>query len=137
MDLIEIFNNHFPKISQKQIILFLILSILLAAVLIFMVQRKIIKTGQAVCIAGVFVWLYIVFLSTVFSRNPYPEMKYELMPFLVLCFYHTESQRIHGRGNIFECTSADAHGSAAVRGIWQTFWDDQDNCGRICSVVLY
>ena len=81
MDLIEIFNNHFPKISQKQIILFLILSILLAAVLIFMVQRKIIKTGQAVCIAGVFVWLYIVFLSTVFSRNPYPEMKYELMPF--------------------------------------------------------
>ena len=81
MDLIEIFNNHFPKISQKQIVLFLILSILLAAVLIFMVQRKIIKTGQAVCIAGVFVWLYIVFLSTVFSRNPYPEMKYELMPF--------------------------------------------------------
>ena len=42
--------------------------------------------------------------------------------FLVLCFYHTESQRIHGRGNIFECTSADAHGSAAVRGIWQTCW---------------
>ncbi len=25
--------------------------------------------------------MYIVFLSTVFSRNPYPEMKYELMPF--------------------------------------------------------
>ena len=43
--------------------------------------KKIIKSGQAVCAAGVFVWLFIVFLSTVFSRNPYQEMKYELMPF--------------------------------------------------------
>lgn len=94
MDLIEIFYNHFPKISSQQIVLFLFLSIILTAVLVFTVRKKIIKSGQAVCVAGVFVWLFIVFLSTVFSRNPYPEMKYELMPFWSYAYtlqYHSVS----------------------------------------------
>lgn len=53
----------------------------------------------------------------------------------VLCFYHTVSQCIHGRGNIFECAFADADGCTAVYGAWQTYWYTEDNSGGL--VVSY
>ena len=136
MDLIEIFYNHFPKISSQQIVLFLFLSIILTAVLVFTVRKKIIKSGQAVCVAGVFVWLFIVFLSTVFSRNPYPEMKYELMPFWSYAYtlqYHSVSMAEEIFLNVLLLMPMGVLLYAAFgRRI-----DYKNRGSRVCSVVLY
>ena len=66
------------------------------------------------------------FLSTVFSRNPYPQIN------MNKCLLGTI-----GRENIFECAFDDADGRAVVHGVWQTYWYSEDNSGRAGSVILY
>lgn len=81
MDLIEVLNEQFPVITGKQILIYMILIILLGTLLGAQICKKRLKGWQAVCLLAAFTYLYLVLLSTVYSREMLKERHCELMPF--------------------------------------------------------
>lgn len=81
MDLVEILNEQFPVITGKQILIYIILFILLGIFLSVLIYENHLKKWQAVCLLAAFSYLYLVLLSTVYSRQMLPERHCELVPF--------------------------------------------------------
>ena len=78
MDLYQIFITHNPAWTPKEIVVFSILFIIVAVLSGILVHRQRIVFSQAV--AGLLLWLFlgIVFGSTVFTRTPKSYHDYEL-----------------------------------------------------------
>lgn len=81
MDLIGALNGQFPVITGTQIIFFIILILLLGILLGVMIFKKRLKGWQAVCLLAAFSYLYLVLLSTVYSREMLQQRHCELIPF--------------------------------------------------------
>lgn len=84
MDLYQIFIAHNPAWIPQEIVVFSILFIIVATLSGILVRRQRIVFSQAVAGLLLFLFLGIVFGSTVFTRPPISYYDYELKLFLVL-----------------------------------------------------
>lgn len=81
MDLITIFTIHFPEISQIQIVIFMAMFLLLTIFFIYQMKMENMGIYQTILLLLAFSYLYLVLLSTVFSRQNYGIYQYKLIPF--------------------------------------------------------
>ena len=80
MDLYQIFITHNRLWSAREIIVFLVLLFLITGVLLIQLKRGKLKKIQFFAGVALYIFLSIVFASTVFTRTPGKRM-YELLPF--------------------------------------------------------
>lgn len=80
MDLYQIFITHNRLWSVREIIIFFVLLFLITGVLLIQLKRGKLKKIQFFAGIALYIFLSIVFASTVFTRTP-GERMYELLPF--------------------------------------------------------
>lgn len=80
MDLYQILITHNRPWTVREIIFFLILFLTLIGVLLKLLKRKKLSRMQFFCWIVLYIFLSIIFASTIFTRAP-EERRYELYPF--------------------------------------------------------
>jgi glycopeptide antibiotics resistance protein len=86
LDWIEILGYHLENLSAAEVLLGLFLAAVLAAYLTKRCQKGMLQSRQALCIWASFVYIYMVYLITIFSRSPRSEAEYMLTPFWSYAF---------------------------------------------------
>lgn len=81
MDLVGTFKVYFPVISGVQILIYLVILLGLGGVFLYQVRRGRMQIWQGGYLLLAFTYLYLVLLSTVYSRQPFEGKHYELVPF--------------------------------------------------------
>lgn len=78
MDLYEIFVHQNPTWSSKEIVCFMILLCLLMMTGFVLIKKNKIKIVQGIAVLLIYIFLFIVFASTVFTRIPTAGATYNL-----------------------------------------------------------
>ena len=86
MNWIEILGYHLENFSAIEILFGAGLTGTLALWLFGLRRRQQLQTRQVTCILAAFIYLYLVYLITVFSRSPGSESDYMLTPFWSYAF---------------------------------------------------
>lgn len=81
MDLVGTFKVYFPVISGVQILIYIVILLGLGGVFLYHVRKGRIQIWQGGCLLLSFTYLYLILLSTVYSRPPLEGRHYELVPF--------------------------------------------------------
>lgn len=72
---------YFPAMSGIQILIYSIILIGLGGAFLYQARKGRMHIWQGGCLLLAFTYLYLVFLSTVYSRTPFTGKHYELVPF--------------------------------------------------------
>lgn len=80
MDIYQILITHNRPWSFREIVAFMILFFIMSVVLLCLYKAKRIKSTQVIAVILLFLFLSVVFASTVFTRMP-GMRQYELIPF--------------------------------------------------------
>ena len=81
MDLYEIFIHQNPPWSSGETVCFAVFLCLFFMSVTVLVRKKKIKAVQGAAVLLIYIFLFVVFASTVFTRVPTPEPNYELQLF--------------------------------------------------------
>ena len=102
MDIYQIWTTYNPMWSEREIICFLVLMILVMAMVIQGIQKKTWNPIQGTAIVVLVLFLGIVFGSTVFTRTT-AIRKYELKPFWSWCAVIRYRDRELLKENLLNC----------------------------------
>lgn len=86
MNWIEILGYHVENLSAAEVLLGLFLMFALAVFLVKRQREEVLRPRQTVCFLAAFVYIYMVYLLTIFSRSPRSEAEYMLTPFWSYAF---------------------------------------------------
>lgn len=86
MNWIEILGYHLENLSAAEVLLGLFLTVLFTVYLAKCQREGKLELRQAVCFWVSFVYIYMVYLITIFSRSPRSEAEYMLTPFWSYAF---------------------------------------------------
>lgn len=145
MDLYEIIIHQNPPWSSGVIICFTVLLCLFSLGLGLLIGMKKLKPTQGITILLIYIFLFVVFASTVFTRRPTPEARYELQLFWSYRYVVENHSRAMLEEILLNCALLMPLGILLpfamdrVKGVWFPLLTGLlvSSCIEICQLVFH